>query len=56
MGSRNEARDPRSPGGGDIASAIDEARDERELRFLARVHAKRLFATSCAARAASIRA
>ena len=29
MGSGTEGRDPRSPGGGDNASATDEARDER---------------------------
>ena len=46
MGSGTEGRDPRSPGDGDIASAIDEVRDERALRFLARMHAKRWFATS----------
>ena len=40
---------PGSPSGGDVASAIDEACDERALRFLARKHAKRWFATSCAA-------
>ena len=56
MGPETEGRVPRSPSGGDNDSAIDDASDKRELRFLARMHVKPWFATSCAARAASIRA